>query len=142
MLVDANILLYAADGRSPYHDRARAWIEDALNGDRKVGLPWQSLHTFVRIATNPRAVPVPLSASTAWAQVEEWLDAPVAWIPQPGVGHRRLLGRLLADHHAGGNLVPDAALVAICLEHGLTMVSADSDFARFGEITWINPLTG
>ncbi len=34
---------------------------------------------------------------------------------------------------------PDAALVALCIENGLTMVSADTDFARFKEIAWVKP---
>jgi len=39
-----------------------------------------------------------------------------------------------------GNLVSDAALAALALEHGLAVVSADSDFARFGELRWLDPL--
>jgi predicted nucleic acid-binding protein len=34
----------------------------------------------------------------------------------------------------------DRWLAALCLEHGLEIVSADSDFARFTEISWINPV--
>jgi toxin-antitoxin system PIN domain toxin len=140
MLVDANILLYAVDETSPSHDRARRWLEDALNGARRVGLPWQSLTAFVRIATHPRALRAPLDASEAWAYVEDWLDAPAAWVPQPGRGHRDILGRLVRELDLRGNLVTDAVLAALCVEHGLIIVSADSDFARFRELTWMNPV--
>ncbi len=140
MLVDANILLYAVDTASPFHDKARMWLEAALNGPRRVGIPWQSLTAFVRIATNPRALAEPLSPDEAWEEVEAWLDAAVAWIPQPGHGHRQILGRLLRDLDLRANLVSDAVLAALCIEHGLTMVSADSDFARFTEIGWHNPV--
>ncbi len=140
MLVDANILLYAVDEASPFHLAARQWLEDALNGPRRVGLPWQSLTGFMRIATNPRAVPDPLAPDDAWDIVESWLDAPTAWIPQPGPGHREILGRLVRDLRLSANLVPDAALAALCIEHGLAVVSADSDFARFTEVSWVNPL--
>ncbi len=140
MLVDANILLYAVDETSPFHDRARAWLEDELNGSRRVGLPWASLTAFLRIATNPRALAEPLTPAEGWALVEAWLDAPTAWVPLPGRGHRAILGHLIGDLDLRANLVPDAALAALCIEHGLEMISADSDFARFTEITWHNPL--
>lgn len=139
MLVDANILLYAVDETSRAHESARAWLDDALNGPRRVGLPWQSLTAFVRISTNPRALSEPLAADTAWDHVEDWLDAPAAWIPTPGPGHRQILGDLLRDLDLRGNLVTDAVLAALCIEHGLQIVSADSDFARFRQIDWIDP---
>ena len=140
MLVDANVLLYAVDEESPFHAPARAWLQTALNGTRRVGLPWMSLVAFVRIATHPRAFRDPMSATEAWSIVEAWLDAPAAWIPEPGRGHRDILGRLLRALDLRGNLVTDAVLAALCIEHGLEMVSADSDFARFRELTWTNPI--
>lgn len=140
MLVDANILLYAVDETRPQHDRARQWLEEALNGSRRVGLPWPSLTAFVRIATHPRALRDPLGAADAWAYVEDWLDAPAAWVPAPGRGYRDILGRLVRELDLRGNLVADAVLAALCVEHGLSVVSADSDFARFRELTWINPV--
>lgn len=140
MLVDANILLYAVDEDSASHEPAKQWLESALNGPRRVGLPWQSLTGFMRIATNPRAVPNPLPPADAWDIVEAWLDARSSWIPQPGPGHREILGRLVRDLRLSANLVPDAALAALCIEHGLALVSADSDFARFTEVSWVNPL--
>lgn len=140
MLVDANVLLYAVDETSPFHDAARDWLEASLNGPVRVGLPWQSLWAFVRIATNPRALAAPLQPGEAWSYVEDWLDASASWIPEPGPGHRALLGSLLVDHDLRAGLVTDATLVALCLEHGLTIASADSDFARFPEVDWINPV--
>jgi toxin-antitoxin system PIN domain toxin len=140
VLVDANILLYAVDEESPFHSPSKEWLEANLNGNRRIGLPWQSLVAFVRIATHPRALREPLRPTEAWAFVEDWLDAPAAWVPGPGRGHRDILGRLVRDLDLRSNLVADAVLAALCIEHGLTMVSADSDFARFNEIAWVNPL--
>jgi uncharacterized protein len=140
VLVDANILLYAVDEASPFHTRAKAWLEEALNGPRRVAMPWQSLVAFVRIATNPRAMAEPLSAVEAWELAEAWLDAPSCWLAQPSTGHREILGRLIRELDLQGNLVADAVLAALCIEHGLAVVSADSDFGRFTEIEWVNPL--
>jgi uncharacterized protein len=140
LLIDANILLYAVDETSPSHDRARTWLEGVLNGPRRVGIPWASMTAFLRIATNPRALTEPLAPADAWSFVDAWLDAPTVWTPAPGRGHRNILGRLVRDLDLRANLIPDAVLAALCIEHGLEMISADSDFARFSEITWRNPL--
>ena len=142
MLVDANLLLYAADASAPQHGRAAAWLTEQLNGDRRVGLPWESLVAFVRIATHPRASDNPLAPDAAWCFVEDWLAAPPAWVPLPTERHADVLGALLRRYRLAGNLVPDAHLAALAIEHGLEVCSADTDFARFTEIRWRNPLAG
>jgi len=140
VLVDANILLYSVDEASPFHSAAAAWLTAALNGPRRVGLPWTSLWAFIRIATNPRAQTNPLTPTEAWEHVDDWLDAPASWTPGPGRGHHDIVKSLIIDSDLRAGLVTDAALAAICIEHGLTMVSADSDFARFPAVTWLNPV--
>lgn len=142
MLLDANLLLYAVHEGAERHDAARAWLTEQLNGSRRVAFPWWSLGAFVRIATHPRAFPKPLSPATAWDRVADWLDSPVAWIPEPGPAYPRILGRLIADHDVRGNLVPDAMLAALAIEHGLTLCSSDTDFGRFSDLRWEDPLRG
>jgi len=140
VIVDANLLIYAVDESSPFHDPAKTWIEEALNGPQRIGLPWQSTTGFLRIATNPRAVSAPLNPAEAWQYVADWLAAPHAWVPEPGPGYREILGGLVRELHLTANLIPDAALAALCIEHGVAMASADSDFARFAPIRWVNPV--
>ena len=140
MLIDANLLIYAADKRSPHNHSAVEWIEEQLNGTRRVGLPWQSLAAFLRVSTHPRALTNPLAPADAWRQVEDWLSAPAAWVPVPGPSHAELLGELIVRYGIAGNLVPDAQLAALALEHGLAVCSTDTDFARFTEVRWENPL--
>lgn len=76
----------------------------------------------------------------AWDQVESWLDAPTAWTPTATERHRETLATLIALTGTGANLVHDAHLAALALEHGLTLCSADADFARFPGLRWENPL--
>jgi uncharacterized protein len=140
MLVDANLLLYATDARSRFHRPAREWLLDRLNGSRRVGLPWQSLAAFLRLSTHPRAAARPLAPDEAWASVAGWLAAAAAWVPEPGPSYPQLLGELIVRYDVRGNLIPDAQLAALALEHGLSIYSADTDFARFTEIRWENPL--
>jgi predicted nucleic acid-binding protein len=69
-----------------------------------------------------------------------WLDCDVTWIPQPTDQHREVLGELLDKVNVAANLVPDAHLAALAIEHGLTLCSTDGDFARFPDLRWHDPL--
>ena len=140
MLVDANVLLYAIDEESPQHDRARAWLEQQLNGVRRVGFAWETLTSFVRVGTHPRALAAPLTAAEALAYVEDWLAAPPAWIPLPTEAHAGAFAAIVRRYGVTGDLIPDARLATLALEHGLTICSADTDFARFTEVEWLNPI--
>lgn len=139
MIVDANVLLYAVDSTSTFHSRARDWLEDALNSATRIGFPWASLLAFQRIATHPRASTSPLSPAEAWQHVTDWLEAASAWVPVPGPRHADVLRQLIVDGDLRGNLVTDAHLAALAIEHGVAIASADSDFARFPTVAWVNP---
>ena len=140
ILVDANLLIYASVNSVPQHKAAKAWLDEKLNGDAPVGLPWQSLAAFLRIVTNPRIFSPPVSADNAWAVLSYWLDCRPVWIPQPTERHAEILGRIYADLHPTANLVPDAILAALATEHGLVLCSTDTDFARFPDLRWQNPI--
>jgi toxin-antitoxin system PIN domain toxin len=141
MLLDANLLLYAVHKGAEQHETATQWLTEQLNGPRRVGLPWQSLAAFLRIATHPRAFEHPLTPAMAWERVSDWLAAPAAWIPEPGPHQERILRELITTHNVSGNLIPDTMLAALAIEHGLTLCSTDTDFARFRrDLRWENPL--
>jgi uncharacterized protein len=142
ILVDANILIYAHVESLPQHQIARNWLDQELSGNTRVGLPWASLLAFLRIVTNPRIFEHPESITDAWRQVGGWLSCEVAWTPQPTERHPDVLGELLSVTGVQGDIVPDAHLAALAIEHGLLLCSADSDFARFPGLRWTNPLAG
>jgi toxin-antitoxin system PIN domain toxin len=142
ILVDANLLVYAHVRSFPQHARARDWLDTQLSQGAPVGLPWPSLIAFLRIVTNPRIFQQPEPMTAAWRQVGGWLAAEVVWIPQATERHRDVLGALLAATGVYANLVPDADLAALAVEHGLLLCSADADFARFSDLRWLNPLSG
>jgi hypothetical protein len=141
ILLDANLLIYAHVVEMPHHEKARTWLDGRLNDTPRVGFPWSSLLAFVRLISNPKIFDRPLSVVGAWDQVEAWLSASNAWVPQPTPRHQEVLARLLRS--AAGmrsNLVNDAHLAALAMEHGLTLCSADGDFARFEGLRWENPV--
>lgn len=100
-----------------------------LIGPNRVGLPWGSLLAFVRISSNRRIFERPSPILSSWRQVEEWLALERVWIPEPTPGHREILGELLGHVGDDANLVPDAHLAALAIEHELTLFSADRGFA-------------
>ena len=128
ILIDTNLLLYASYSSFPQHGKARSWM------------PWASLMAFLRIATNARIFEKPARMDAAFAQIESWLNCPVVWIPQPADQHAAILKRLLLGFGASSQLVPDAHLAALAIEYGLTLCSADGDFARFHGLKWLNPI--
>lgn len=140
ILVDANLLIYAHAGAFPQHIAAREWLDERINGTAPVGLPWPSLLAFVRIVSNPRIFSRPSSITTAWRQVESWLAMDSVWIPLPTERHREILAPLMKSAEGRANLVPDADLAALAIEHGLVLCSTDGDFARFDGLEWRNPL--
>lgn len=140
MLVDANLLLYAVDSDAAEHDAAAAWLTDTLRGDRRVGLPWSTIGAFLRIATHPRIYQRPLTGGQATEIVDRWLAAEPVWIPPTTRATFAQYRAISGQVNVTGNLVPDALLAALALEHGLAVMTVDTDFARFPGVTATNPL--
>lgn len=139
IVLDANVLLYAYDSSSAAHGRCRDWLEAALNGEAQIGIPWQTLLAFVRIATNPRAFAKPLSIGAAIELVETWTARPHVVVPAPGARYWPILKQQLLEAQVSGPLVTDAALAALALEQGATLATTDRDFRRFDELEILNP---
>ncbi len=142
ILVDANILLYAEDQLSPHHAAARAWWDSQLSGKSPVCLCWTVLGAFIRISTNPRVFDHPLSLDQALSRVQSWMNQPCVRMVQPTERHWTVFRKMLLEGQATANLVTDAHLAALALEHGCDLFSTDSDFSRFPGIRWRNPLKG
>ncbi len=138
-LVDVNVLLYAVDERSPHHGRAVKWLDGALNGQQTVAFAWSVLLAFVRLSTHPAIFPRPLLVGDAVAVARAWLGQPTSIVLEPTDGHLDRLDELLADTGTGGNLVTDAHLAVLAIEHGCELVSFDGDFARFPGVRWALP---
>jgi len=139
-LVDANILLYAANSLSSHHEASRIWWDGQLSGSEPVALCWPVLTAFIRIGTNPRLHKRPLTLKEAAASVQSWLDQPCIRILTPTDLHWSSFQRMLHSGNATANLVSDAHLAALAVEHNCILASTDSDFARFRGLKWRNPI--
>lgn len=139
LLVDANVLLHAVNTRSRQHEIARQWLGDALTRREAVAFAWTVLLAFLRLSTHPAVFPRPLTVDQAVRALEPWIGSSVAVILEPTRRHLPLLSGLLTRAGTAGNLVGDAHLAALALEHGATVVSFDRDFARFEGVSWRLP---
>ena len=139
-IVDANLLLYATDERSPRHNSARAWLEARLSGDEPVAFAWAVLLAFLRLSTNPRVFAHPLSPERAFDVIQNWLAQPCATVVHPGDRHAMLVRQLVGSLGTAGNLVTDAHLAALAIEHGAELNSCDTDFGRFSGLRWSDPI--
>lgn len=140
ILVDANLLLYAEDSSSEHHAVARAWWDAQLSGVEPVALCWPVLNAFIRIGTNARLHQQPLLLGEAIDRVQSWLEQPCVRLIHPGDQHWALFQQLLRGGKAVGNLVSDAHLAALAVEHNCVLHSTDADFSRFRSLKWRNPI--
>jgi hypothetical protein len=138
-LVDANVLLYAVNTDAEHHDISRAWLDEALSGAATVAFSWIALLAFVRLATMTGLFPRPLSLDQAMDRVDAWLGAPPSVVLEPTAAHGRIMRTVLRSVGVGGNLVNDAHLAALAIEHRAVVVSFDNDFTRFDDLKWERP---
>ena len=137
-LPDANVLLYAVNTAAPQHAAAHQALRDAY-ATGGVGMAWAALLGFLRLATRPGVLPRPLTVDQALDVLHRWLDHPATVLLVPTARHAAVLGRLLLGAGQGGNLVSDAHLAALAIEHDAELLSFDRDFARFAGLRWSMP---
>lgn len=138
--VDTNILVYADREETPDHQAAKELLRGLAIGSEPWALPWPCIYEFLRVVTHPRVFHPPTPIDEAWEAVELLLDSPSVLVLSEGERHRRILGDLLRAAPVTGNLVHDAHIAALLLEHGVNeILTADEDFRRFPGLKVTNP---
>jgi toxin-antitoxin system PIN domain toxin len=140
VVVDANLLIYARSDNSPHYAAAKEWLSAVLSGEEPVALPWTSVHAFIRIMTHPSLIQSPLTLEKATELIDSWLSHPNVTTIEPGPNYWPILRRLVLDTPARGNLITDAHLAALAIEHDATVYTTDRDFRRFRGVRVTYPL--
>jgi uncharacterized protein len=140
VIPDINLLIYAYNAAASLHERARRWWEELLSSDTPVGIPWVVPQGFIRLMTHRAVLRDPWPVAECTGRVDEWFAAPNVISLEPGPRHLMLLSTLLAAAGTGGNLVTDAHLAALAIEHNAELHSNDTDFARFSGLRLVNPI--
>lgn len=138
--VDVNVLVYAHRPEAPHHQAFAAWLEDARGADEPLAVSGTVLSGFLRVVTHSKVFrePTPLDRAIEFCEILRGGANVLELLPGPR--HWDIFRRLCQDSDARGNLIPDAYLAALAIEHGATFYSADRGFARFEELDWRHPL--
>jgi uncharacterized protein len=139
--VDVNVLLYASDGASPRHKKAKRFLEERARDPDLFCLGFLTVMSYLRMATHPRIFATPLSPAEAMANVDSLLGLPRVRVLSEGEGFLDVYREVTAGSHARGNDVPDAHLASLLRQHGVrTLYTVDRDFRRFPFLDVRDPL--
>ena len=137
---DTNLLIYAHNEQDPDHAAARRWWETLLGGGELIGIPWVVSTGYIRITTLRGALDPPVDVARAVDGVARWFELPHVVTIDPGPDHLTHFRRNLVATGVGGNLVTDAHIAALAMEHQAEVHSHDSDFGRFPGLRWHDPI--
>ncbi len=139
-LLDANLLIYAHDASSPFHPKARVWLEDLVASGGSFLVAWTTVLAFLRITTHRKLLKEPFEPAEAFAVLEELLSLPACRIAQPGDRFWPLFATHCQSIRERGAGVMDVELVALAIENDAELLSVDKGFERFVGLRYRNPL--
>jgi hypothetical protein len=140
ILLDVNVLVYAFRADSPRHREYSDWLNDRVRQREAFGLSELVLSGVLRVLTHPRVFNPPTPTDRAIEFVEALRGQPNCVLLSPGARHWQIFRELCEKANAKGNLVADAYLAALAIEHGSEWITTDRDFARFPGLRWRHPL--
>lgn len=139
--VDTNILVFSEIVTSPWHSRARDVVRRLAEGHRPWAIPWPCVYELLRVVTHPRVYHPPMPMARALADVRALMASPSLRLLSETASHAEVFDAVLTRSGVSGNLVHDAHIAALCLEHGVSeLLTADRDFSRFADLRISNPL--
>ncbi len=142
LVADVNILVYAHRADAASHAAYRSWLEEVVNADAAFGMAELVLSGFLRIVTHPKVFKDPTPLDAALGFVDQIKARPNCVVVTPGERHWSIFESLLRATEAKGNLIPDAYLAALAIEHGADWVTTDRDYARFPGLRLRYPFQG
>ena len=138
--VDTNILVYAEITNSSHHSRAHKLLSKLAQDAAPWAIPWPCAYEFLRIVTHPKVYHPPMTAQIALQDLNRILASPSLSMLAETASHAMMLEQVIRQSGATGNLIHDAHIVALCLEHGVKeLITADRDFTRFTGLKINNP---
>ncbi len=142
VVVDTNILVYAANEDSAFQGACRQWLEGQRGRADAWFTTWTILYEFLRVATHPRVLPQPWSAGRAWEFVTALLASPGLGVLVPTPRHAAVAGQVIAEMpYLAGNLMHDAHTAILMREHGIRRIcTRDADFHRFSFLEVFDPV--
>jgi toxin-antitoxin system PIN domain toxin len=130
--VDTNVLIYAEMTTSQHHVAARDLLRELAEGARPWAIPWPCVYEYLRVVTHPRVYHPPAPLRVALADLRAIITSPSLVLLSETPRHADVMASVLDAAGVAGNLIHDAHIAALCLEHGVSeLFTGDRDFARF-----------
>lgn len=140
--VDANVLVYAEIESSPGHEAARSLLTQLAEGSVPWAIPWPCIYEFLRVVTHCRVFHPPIPAATALSDLKVLLQSPTLVLLSETHRHAEVMETVVRQSGATGNLIHDAHIAALCIEHGISeLITGDRDFLRFPDLRIFNPFS-
>ncbi len=138
--IDTNVLIYAEITSSQHHRQARQVLTQLAEGAVPWALPWPCIYEFLRVVTHPRVFHPPVPLEIALTDLKAITESPSILLLSETDRHSELMTSIVKESGVTGNLIHDAHIAALCVEHGVTeLISADRDFLRFKSLKIVNP---
>ena len=138
--IDTNVLVHAEVITSPFHAVARDLLCGLANGPAPWAIPWPCVYEFLRLVTHPRVYHPPMPVAAALSDLQRILASPSLVLLSETPRHAEVMASVVAASGTTGNLIHDAHIAALCLEHGVSeFITGDRDFARFPLLRVVNP---
>jgi toxin-antitoxin system PIN domain toxin len=138
--LDTNVLVFAEIRNAPQHERALSVLRECSEGAAAWAIPWPCIYEFLRVVTHPRVYHPPVPAELALSDLRAILASPSLVLLSETVRHAEVMETVVRTSAATGNLVHDAHIAALCIEHGVTeLVTGDRDFHRFNGLKVLDP---
>ena len=130
--IDTNVLVYSEIISSSHHETARALLTQLAEGSVPWAIPWPCIYEFLRVVTHPRVFSPPVPIAIAIHDLDQILASPTLVLLSETERHGDVMKIVLKDAGVTGNLLHDAYIAALCVEHGISeLVTGDRDFSRF-----------
>ena len=137
---DTNVLVFAEIGTNPFHETAHQLLGEAAEGSAPWALPWPCAYEFLRVVTHPRIYYPPVPVPRALQDLSRILASPTLILLSETERHIEIFQQVINTSGVAGNLIHDAHIAALCLEHGVSeLVTGDRDFLRFPDLRVTNP---
>lgn len=138
--IDTNILVFAEIRTSLHHHVARRILTELAEGTVPWAIPWPCIYEFLRVVTHPGVYHPPIPAKMALRDLRRIFSSPMLMLLRETPNHPQIMMTVIEEGGASGNLIHDAHIAALCIEHGISeLITGDRDFSRFGSLSVINP---
>jgi len=115
-------------------------LTQLAEGTSPWAIPWPCIYEFLRVVTHPRVYHPPMPLALALQEVSRLLASPTLLLLHETPNHPQVMQEVLRLAGVSGNLIHDAHIAALCLEHGVDeLITGDRDFSRFPFLRVLNP---